>query len=351
MFFLRIGGSFILAAMVFVQGCAAVQLISEQSVENKLAKVKLGASTKAEIENLFGKEHGAENLRWIYNLSDTALGISEQKTGTRVGIFPVEVATTPTNTRALITVHFTGSGTVNGLEVARFFNPPFTNDYWYLINGGAEKILKSAERAGETSNFRVVGSNTSAGRFALEDSLSKAQITVTLAKQTLHISSINPYDPLANEYRVFTKRESAFIDKISALIAGQEPAWLRAETNADTLRRNNRIPSNTTGQRPTKSFRNNELAPTHSPELTASPPATPQQLSKTAHLSWKDNSGNENGFRIYRITGNQKIKIAELGPNTTAYIDKDAPPKACFAVTAFNSAGESSPTNKVCLPD
>lgn len=82
-----------------------------------------------------------------------------------------------------------------------------------------------------------------------------------------------------------------------------------------------------------------------------SPPNRPLEPTKTANLSWKDNSGNEDGFRIYRITGNQKIKIAELGPNTTTYIDKDAPPKACYLVVAFNSAGESSATTKACLPD
>ena len=82
-----------------------------------------------------------------------------------------------------------------------------------------------------------------------------------------------------------------------------------------------------------------------------SPPTKAPELTKTAHLSWKDNSRNETGFRIYRITGNQKIKIAELGPNTTTYIDKDAPPKACYLVVSFNSAGESSPTSKACLPD
>jgi hypothetical protein len=278
-----------------------LECVSEQSVENKLAQVKLGVTTKAEIESLLGNEHGAENLRWIYNLSDTALGRSRQYTGLFEG-FPITVA--PINTRALITVRFTESGTVNGLEVARFFNHPFTNDYWYLIKGGTENILESAAHAGETSNFRVVGFDKSADRFALEDDLSKARITVTLEKQTLHITSINPHGQVTQEYRVFTKRESALIDKISALTA----------------------------------------------ETIVSPPTTPQ-LTKTAHLSWKNNSGNEKGFRIYRTTGNQKIKIAELGPNITAYIDKDAPPKACYVVTAFNSAGESSPTDRVCLPE
>ena len=72
---------------------------------------------------------------------------------------------------------------------------------------------------------------------------------------------------------------------------------------------------------------------------------------QTAHLSWKDNSKNENGFRIYRITGDQKTKIAEVGPNVTTFIDTNATPKACYVVTAFNSTEESSPTNKACLPD
>jgi hypothetical protein len=42
-----------------------IQLISEQSVENKLANGRLGVTTKTEIESLFGMERGAEDLRWI----------------------------------------------------------------------------------------------------------------------------------------------------------------------------------------------------------------------------------------------------------------------------------------------
>ena len=214
MIYSQIVGIFLLFAALFVHGCAG-QVISEQSVENKLAKVKLGVTTKAEIENLLGNEHGTENFRWIYNLSDTALGINRRQ---YTGLFdgsPITVA--PINTRALIIVRFTDSGTVNGLEVARFFNHPFTNDYWYLIKGGTENILESAKHAGETSNFRVVGFDKSADSFALEDDLSKARITVRLEKQTLHITSINPHGQVTQEYRVFTKRESALIDKISAL--------------------------------------------------------------------------------------------------------------------------------------
>lgn len=347
----RIVEVFLLGATLFVHSCAGVHVISPQSVENVAARITLGVTTKSEIEDLLGNEHGTENLRWTYNLSDTALSISEEKTGMRGGIFPIAIATTPTNTRALITVHFTENGTVNGLEVARFFNPPFTNDYWYLIKGGTENFFKSAARAGEASNFRVAGFDDSSGRFTLEDGLSKTRIYVTVEEKILHIASINPHGRLTNEYRVFAKRESEFIDKILALTAGQKPAWLEADANTKKRNITNRRPGSVSGEWPVTPSRNQELAPPHTPERTAHSPATGEQFKKTAHLSWKDNSSNEAGFRIYRITGKKKIKIADVGPNVTTYSDKDAPPKACYEIAAFNSAGESPATNKVCLSD
>ena len=73
--------------------------------------------------------------------------------------------------------------------------------------------------------------------------------------------------------------------------------------------------------------------------------------TKTARLSWKDNSDGEDGFRVYRIVGDQITKIAELKPNTTNFVDPAAPQKACYVVVAFNSAGESAPTAKACLSE
>jgi hypothetical protein len=72
---------------------------------------------------------------------------------------------------------------------------------------------------------------------------------------------------------------------------------------------------------------------------------------RTAHLKWEDTSDNEDGFRIYRITAKETTKIAEVGPNVTFYIDKEALSGTCYVVSAFNSAGESSPSNTSCLPD
>jgi hypothetical protein len=124
----RILNNVMLAAALFAYACAPVQTISEQSVEDKLARIKLGITNKTDIENLLGSEHSNEKLRWIYSLSDTAFGFSEHKGGTAGGGFPT-AGTMPTNTRALVTVRFAESGTVNGLEVARYFSVPFINDY------------------------------------------------------------------------------------------------------------------------------------------------------------------------------------------------------------------------------
>lgn len=65
-------------------------------------------------------------------------------------------------------------------------------------------------------------------------------------------------------------------------------------------------------------------------------------------LSWQDTSENEDGFRIYRVANNEKEFIAEVGPNVTRYVDKNAPRGACYVVTAFNAAGESTATKSAC---
>ena len=71
----------------------------------------------------------------------------------------------------------------------------------------------------------------------------------------------------------------------------------------------------------------------------------------TAYLKWEDTSDNEDGFRIYRLTSKDTKRVGEVGPNVTSYIDKDAVKGSCYVVSAFNAAGESSPSNVSCLPD
>jgi hypothetical protein len=68
----------------------------------------------------------------------------------------------------------------------------------------------------------------------------------------------------------------------------------------------------------------------------------------TRTLSWEDTSQNEEGFRIYRVVGKDRKIIAEVGPNVTQYVDRNAPPNSCYIIPAFNAVGESSPSNFVC---
>ncbi|HET7007739.1 MAG TPA: hypothetical protein VFK65_19690 [Candidatus Binatia bacterium] len=68
-------------------------------------------------------------------------------------------------------------------------------------------------------------------------------------------------------------------------------------------------------------------------------------------LAWQDTSQNENGFRIYRVVGQEKRLVGEVGANVTQFIDRRAPAGACYIVTAFNDEGESPPTSVACGKD
>lgn len=205
-----------LLAVVLIQGCSSAQLISPQSVEDRVAQVKLGVTTMSQVEAIFGAPQGAENQRWYYNLSDTAFEITERKTGRLSGVLPFAPATVATNTRAFITVRFAESQKVSALEVARFFDPPYHNDYWYMLKPGAVNVFDSIKRAAEASELRIENLNLSARTFALEDGATQARMVVKLDDQMLHIATRNPHDRLTSDYRVFTKRESAFTSKIAA---------------------------------------------------------------------------------------------------------------------------------------
>jgi hypothetical protein len=198
-------------------GCTAVQSVSEQAVQQKLAKITLGLTTKEEIETLFGKDHTTEKASWSYSFSDRAFVVSQSPRVGLSGLFPITAATESTNTRAFVTVRFNKHQTVSTLEVHRFFNTPFVNNYSYLLDRTTDRTLEAVRRAGETSNFRLSELDKSARSFLLlENATSDAQIIVKVEKQILHITSINPYERMSNEYRVFSRREGQFIERISA---------------------------------------------------------------------------------------------------------------------------------------
>ena len=84
------------------------------------------------------------------------------------------------------------------------------------------------------------------------------------------------------------------------------------------------------------------------------PPAAPSGLAAGAvsssqiDLSWTDNSGNEDGFRIERATGGGAFaEIATVGANVTSYASTGLAASTAYSyrVRAFNSGGNSAYSN------
>lgn len=206
----------LLLAALAVGGCSSSpDLISAVSVEDKVARVSLGRSDKNGVESIFGTEHGNDRNRWVYNFSDRQFEIFERRQGPMLGALPIAAGTVPTSTRALVTVVFNEAGVVKRMEFARFFEEPFIDDYWYLLKGGAKEPLRSIAEIGESIGLKAAGWDRDSGTIFLEDPGSKARINVTLNGEVLKVTSHNPHNRLANEYRTYTKRESAFTDRIA----------------------------------------------------------------------------------------------------------------------------------------
>ena len=203
----------LLLALLAIYGCSSSpELVS---VEDKIARLRLGQTGKIEVESIFGVEHGNDRNRWAYNFSDRQFEIFERRQGAGLGALPITAGVIPINTRALVVVTFNETGVVKRIEVARFFDEPFVNDYWYIVKETAKDPMASLASLGESIGFKAAGLDRDAGTFTLEDPNSKARIAVKLDGQILRVTSRNPHHRLGNEYRVYSKRESAFTNSIA----------------------------------------------------------------------------------------------------------------------------------------
>jgi hypothetical protein len=216
----RTKGSFMLANRMLLvcfllalsmAGCSgSPELVSETSVEEKLSRLRLGESDKSDVEGIFGSERGNDRDRWSYYFADKQFEISERRRGPGAGTLPVAAGTVATNTRAVVTVSFNEAGVVKTIEVARLFEPPFINEYWFLVKESAKDPVASIAALAETKGFKVAGLDAQTGSFDLEDPTSKGRISVRIDGRTLKVTSRNPHHRLAKEYRAYSKRESAF---------------------------------------------------------------------------------------------------------------------------------------------
>lgn len=76
-------------------------------------------------------------------------------------------------------------------------------------------------------------------------------------------------------------------------------------------------------------------------------------LAVGIRLNWVDTSNNESGFKIERSLGGSTINMTPIGnapTNATEFIDTGLAENQdyCYRISAYNSAGSSSPTPNVC---
>lgn len=214
--YLRSCVSILIVVLLGLGGCSgSPELVSKTSVEDKIARLRIGVSEKSEVQSIFGTEHGNDRYRWIYQFADKQFEIYERSQAAGSGRIPIGAGTIPTNTRAVVTVGFNEAGIVKAVEIARFFEEPFINEYWFLVKPSAKNPLESLAAMGESVGFKVNGLDKNASAFDLADSGSKARLALKIDGQVLKITSTNPYHRQANEYRVYVKRESALTTSIA----------------------------------------------------------------------------------------------------------------------------------------
>ena len=91
---------------------------------------------------------------------------------------------------------------------------------------------------------------------------------------------------------------------------------------------------------------------------TPGPPAAPSSADATAlsssavGITWVDNSGTEDGFRVERAasTAGPWETAATTGPNVTSYSDggRTSEQQVCYRMIAFNALGNSAASNSDC---
>jgi hypothetical protein len=91
---------------------------------------------------------------------------------------------------------------------------------------------------------------------------------------------------------------------------------------------------------------------------TLGPPSAPSGAevrpvsSSAVSLSWTDNSGTEDGFRMERsaTTEGPWTTVATTGANVSSYLDagRTGEQRICYRAIAFDARGESSPSNVDC---
>jgi beta-lactamase superfamily II metal-dependent hydrolase len=147
-------------------------------------------------------------------------------------------------------------------------------------------------------------------------------------------------------------------NETKALLANHGRSWYRTDQNGSITFVSSGVPGGGFTVSATRGGTNLN-GPSDSPSgsqrcVWPSPPAAPSQLaavpvsSSEIHLSWTDNSGNEDGFRIERRSGGGSFaEIASVGANVATYGDTGLAASTTYEyrVRAFNGGGTSPYSN------
>lgn len=90
--------------------------------------------------------------------------------------------------------------------------------------------------------------------------------------------------------------------------------------------------------------------------LLAAPAYAVVTQTVTVHLSWVDNSDNEDGFKIFHCQGagcTNFVQVGSVAANVTTYTDSISGDTGnltySYQLKAFNSAGDSAPSNTASI--
>ena len=83
-----------------ISGCTSSgQMIAEVTIAERIALLRVGESTKSDVERILGPDHSTERNRWSSNFSDTVYEVAERRFGPAPAILLVNAGGVPTNTR------------------------------------------------------------------------------------------------------------------------------------------------------------------------------------------------------------------------------------------------------------
>lgn len=207
---------FLSLALWSLSGCNSTELVSEHSFEEKVERLRVGQTNRAEIEALLGAAQVVERNRLTYYFADTEFGVGIRRYTPPSGALPINAGAFPSNTRGVITVGFNDVGNLKQVAVERYFEPPFVNDYTYSIKEVATDPLDAVGQIAVTYGFKAVDLNKENGTVTLQDIESKALISVKLTGQTLRLTSKNPHSRISNEYRLYSRRETNLTTAIAS---------------------------------------------------------------------------------------------------------------------------------------